>query len=93
MTGVNRIGIRCLYSKSTLEYSLEYLNQFWDAYKDQAKLFRLLVEDGHEGTGEVIQYADKFLTEFFEKFEREGKLEDTILYVQTDHGVSMVGPY
>jgi hypothetical protein len=93
LMGVNSIRIRCLYNENTTKYSLEYLWQFFQTYKNEPKLFRLGLVDGHEGSTEVIKYSDDLLVDFFTKFEKAGFLDDTAMFIQADHGFSMVGPY
>jgi hypothetical protein len=93
LTGANSLRIRCLYNKSALSYSLNYLNQFWTSYEKEPKFFRIGLTEAHEGTNEVIKYSDDELFEFFSDFEKKGYLNDTIVYIQSDHGLSMIGPY
>ena len=84
---------RCLYGKDTVEYSLEYILQFFNKYKDEPKIFKFDSIDAHEGSTEVIKYSDDHFVKFFETFEKEGFLNDTLVIIHTDHGVSMPGPY
>ena len=93
LRGANSIKRRCLYNNNPSVYSLEYLNQFFENYKEEPKFFRVGLVDGHEGTAEVIKYSDDLLADFFEKFEKEGHLDDTLLIISTDHGFSLPGPY
>jgi len=93
LSGNNSIRKRCLYGKSVLSYSLDYANQFFEKYKDQPKFFKLGLAEGHEGTAEVIKYSDDELLNFIENFEKKGFLDDTIVYIQSDHGLGMPGPY
>lgn len=93
LTGANSLRIRCLYNKSALSYSLEYMDQFWKAYEKEPKFFRIGLTEAHEGTNEVIKYSDDELFNFFYDFEKKGHLNDTIVYIQSDHGLSMLGPY
>jgi hypothetical protein len=93
LMGVNSIRKRCLYNENTTAYSLEYMWQFFQNYKNEPKLFRLGLVDGHEGSTEVIKYSDDLLVEFFTKFQNAGFLDDTAIFIQTDHGFSMVGPF
>ena len=92
-SGPNSVRLRCLYNKSILSYSLDYLNQFWTAYQNEPKFFRIGLTEAHEGTQEVIKYSDDELYNFFSDFEKRGYLKDTIIYIQSDHGLSMPGPY
>jgi len=93
LLGANSIRKRCLYGKNVYEYSLEYLRQFFQAYKSESKIFRLSLEDAHEGSNEVMKYSDQRLVEFFIQFEKDGLLDDTTIFFQADHGVAMLGPY
>lgn len=91
INGVNSINTRCIYGKTLLEHSLEYTKQFFEKYKDENKFFRLLTYEGHEGSGEAIKYNDEIYFDFFSKNEK--LFEDTIIYIQSDHGLAMLGPY
>jgi hypothetical protein len=91
--GANSIRRRCLYNNNPSVYALEYMNQFFAKYKDEPKFFRVGLADGHDGTAEVIKYSDDILADFFNKFEKEGHLDDTLLIISTDHGFSLPGPY
>ena len=81
---------KCLYEKDTVEYVFEYTKKFWESYINQRKYSRILFQDAHEGTMEVVKFLDKhlynFLIEFFEKFYNE----DTIIFFTSDHGENMV---
>lgn len=93
MMGTNSIRKRCMYNKNTTWYSLEYLKQFFTKYKDEPKFFRVGLVDGHEGSDEVIKYSDDLLVEFFEQFKKDGHLDDTLMFIVSDHGSAMPGPY
>jgi len=93
MMGTNSIRKRCMYNKNTTFFSLEYMRQFFEKYKSEPKFFRLGLVDGHEGTTEVIKYTDDLLVEFFNKFKADGHLDDTLIFIHTDHGFSMPGPF
>ena len=87
--GLNSIFLRCLYNEFTSAYSIEYTLQFFDKYKNNAKFFRLEILDGHESTQESIKYSDNMFLEFFKKMELKGHLDNTIVYILSDHGLSM----
>jgi hypothetical protein len=93
LSGVNSIRQRCIYNKSATQYSLEYMHQFFNKYKDEAKFFRIGFTEAHEGSLEVIKHSDDDITEFFIQMEKEGHLDETIVFIQADHGFSFVGPY
>lgn len=50
------------------------------------------LQEGHEGTGEVVLTLDKDLGDFFMELERSGELNRTVLVLTSDHG-SHMGPY
>ena len=93
LKGVNSNLLRCLYGKTLLEHSMDYAKQFLAAYKDEAKFFTMATYEAHEGTGEAIKYNDQMYVDFFEDLEKNGLLEDTIIYIHSDHGLAMAGPY
>ena len=82
---------KCLYGRQTYEYSIEYTNQFFNAYKDQGKMFRLGNIDAHEGTGESIKYVEDDMIKFLDDFEKNGHLKDTMIIFFSDHGYTMPG--
>ena len=50
------------------------------------KMQSLYLMDGHEFTGELLVYLDNLLPEFFETMRKEGLLDDSIVFVLSDHG-------
>ena len=93
LTGPNSIRRRCLYNKSALSYSLEYAKQFFEKYSNEPKFFKIGITEAHEGTNEVIKYSDDELYNFFVEFEKNGNLDNTAVFFQSDHGLAMMGPY
>ena len=91
--GPYSIRRRCLYGKDTFEYVLEYGQKFWEAYLNEKKFLRLSFQDAHEGTLEVVKYLDKKLAEFLEFFWHKKYLEDTAIFLVSDHGNNMIGFY
>ena len=91
--GVASILQRCLYGKSAFEYMIEYTKQFWDLYKDDKKFYRIHFNEGHEGTMELISYLADPLFEFVKYFFDNKLLDDTFLFIVSDHGNHMVGPW
>ena len=61
---ININTIRCLYGKQTIEHLYEYGEQFWKKYKENRKFLSILSNDGHEGTLEVLKYADNVIFNF-----------------------------
>ena len=91
--GPYSIRRRCLYGKDTFEYVLEYGQKFWETYLNEKKFLRLSFQDAHEGTLEVVKYLDKKLAEFLENFEKKNFLDDTAIFIVSDHGNNMIGFY
>lgn len=50
------------------------------------------LQEGHEGTGEVVLTLDKDFAEYIMELELSGELNKTVLVVTSDHG-SHMGPY
>ena len=50
------------YSETQIfEYSLDYLESFWNSYKSENKMFLLQSLEGHEPTNQVIGHLDDIL--------------------------------
>merc|ERR1712032_68076 len=80
------------YGKDSGWYQLEYAKQFFDTYKEQNKVYRMIFSDAHEGTLEVVKYLDDMIHDFFEYMLVNGHIENSILLVMSDHGISLPGP-
>ena len=91
--GVYSLLRRCFYGKEVHDYILEYGKQFWEAYPDNKKFLRLVFNDGHESTFEVLKYLDEPLSEFLKYFFEKGYLKNTALFIISDHGNHMPGIY
>lgn len=83
---------RCLGGKHVHRHILNYIKEFWGNYKDHGKIVHIPLQEGHEGTGEVILTLDSDLTAFYEELRATGELEKTVLVITSDHG-SHMGPY
>lgn len=76
-----------MYGADTNKHAFDYGYEFLKTYKDDKKLLYVELTDGHEITGEVVNYVDQNLSDFLNKIESEGFLEkDTIVYLLSDHG-------
>ena len=62
-----------------------------EAYKSNAKYLELYFVDAHEGTGEVLKYLDEPISGFLEWLELNGHLSDSVVILQSDHGLHMQG--
>jgi len=91
--GPYSIRRRCLYGRDTFDYVLDYGEKFWDAYKNERKFLRVAFQDAHEGTGEVVRYLDERLEIFLNSFKNKGYLNDTAIFIVSDHGNNMIGFY
>ena len=79
---------KCLYGQDTFKYVLEYGKKFWDTYPENKKFLRMMFQDGHEPTGQVVKYLDESLYNFLEELYENKKLENTALLILSDHGNS-----
>jgi len=93
LNGPYSIRKKCLYGRSTAEWAVDYSKQFFEAYKDYPKLYRIDIIDQHEGTGEVVKYDDDLLHDFLVWFEENGYMKDTTIFVLSDHNFNMPGLY
>jgi hypothetical protein len=91
LNGPYGIVTKCLYNRSTMSYSIDYAQQFLETYKDQPKYLRIGNINSHEGTGEVIKYDDDQLYSFLEYMRVNGHLDNSVLFVLSDHGYTMPG--
>ena len=91
--GPYSIRRRCLYGKDTFEYVLEYGEKFLDSYKNERKFLRVAFQEAHEGTGEVVKYLDVRLRKFLESLDKKKHLDDTAIFIVSDHGNNMIGFY
>ena len=90
---LNINSIRCLYGKQTIEHLYEYGQQFWRKYKNNRKFLSIVSNDGHEGTLEVLKYADKTIFNFLNNLFNENLLKDSSIILVSDHGVGMPSIY
>lgn len=77
---------RCVYDKDSFQHQLDFTYKFWDVYKDQPKVQMVTLMDGHEFTGELPIYLDEHLPEFLEKMKNGGLLDDSLVFLMSDHG-------
>ena len=84
---------RCLFGIDLIKYSFEYMESFWTTYLDENKLFVFDSGDGHEPTGQIVGYIDKFLYDILNKFYSNGWLKDTAIILFSDHGQHLRGTF
>ncbi|KAJ1960670.1 hypothetical protein GGI12_003678, partial [Dipsacomyces acuminosporus] len=89
------ITARCLYGRYVHDYGFDYISQLKHQLRSvnekTAKPYMLMLNlmEGHEGTGEVLRTADNRLSEFLVELRDSGELEDTALFLLSDHGLHM----
>ena len=91
--GVASVLKRCLYGKYGFEYAMEYTQLFWESYINEKKMFRIHLNEGHEGTMELVTYLEEPLYLFVKMFFDNNYLNDTIIFFVSDHGNHMLGPW
>ena len=91
--GINSKVRRCFYERDTGEYILEFILKFLETYKNERKFFRLISNDAHEGTMELIKYFDDHLHEFLIEVFTKYFDEKTLIIFLSDHGGSLVSAY
>ena len=91
--GVASVLKRCLYGKYAFEYMIDYAKQFWKLYPDNKKFFRIHFNEGHEGSMELVKYLADPLFEFVKYFFDNNLLDDTFMFIVSDHGNHMLGPW
>ena len=84
---------RCLYGQINSYHLYEYGNQFWRKYKDNRKFLLIAVNDGHEGTLEVLKYTDDIIYNFLKSLYNDNSLKDTSIFLVSDHGCDLPSPY
>ena len=86
---ININTIRCLYGKQDFEHLLDYTDQFWRKYSSNRKYSLLISNYGHEGTLQVLKYADSVLFKFLSNLFNDNLLKDTTVILMSDHGAHM----
>ena len=90
---INVNTIWCLYGKQTIEHLYEYGEQFWRKYKHNRKYLSIVSNEGHEGTLEVLKYADNTIFKFLNNLFNDNLLKDSSIILVSDHGVGMPSIY
>ena len=89
----NSLIKRCLYGKITAYHLYEYTNQFWRKYQNNRKFSLIVVNDGHEGTLEVIKYSDEIIFNFLNSLFNDNLFQNTSIFLMSDHGSGMPSIY
>ena len=91
--GVVSVLKRCMYGKYAFEYMIDYAKQFWNLYPDNKKFFRIHFNEGHEATMELVNYMADPLFDFIKYFFDNNLLNDTFIFILSDHGNHLPGPW
>ena len=90
--GPNSISRRCINGKHVHDHIFEYSKDIWENYSPYGKIIHISFQEGHVGTGEVINTLSPSMEKFFKMLEDTKELDDTIVILTSDHGLHM-GPY
>ena len=93
MTHLLHLTKRCLYNKISIEYQLDYGDQFWRKYNVNRKLLIILDEGGHEPTLEVLKYQDDIMYDFLNNLYKDHLLKETSVLLLSDHGTIVPSIY
>lgn len=63
-----------------------YVDQFWTQYSDNRKFFRTRFSEAHDPHIHYVKYFDENLAAFLTSFIQNGHMENTILFMVSDHG-------
>ena len=77
---------KCFLQKDLAQYSFDYTLQFFRTYQQERKFFTLRLIDPHEFSEEVAGFLDDPLSRFLGQMIAEGHLDNTIVYLNSDHG-------
>ena len=90
---LNSATKRCLYGQINSYHLYEYINQFWRKYQNNRKYSLIVVNDGHEGTLELVKYTDDIIYNFLNSLYKDNLLKDTSIFLLSDHGCDMPSGY
>ncbi|GAM16889.1 hypothetical protein SAMD00019534_000640, partial [Acytostelium subglobosum LB1] len=82
---------RCMGNEMIHRRVFDYINQYWDNYRTVGKIVHATIMDAHEGTMDVIKFADDAFSDFVGD-EMAARYNDTFMILVGDHG-SHMGPY
>ena len=89
----NSLTKRCLYGNINSYYLYQYTEQFWRKYQNNRKFSTIVVNDGHEGTLELIKYTDEVIYNFLNSLYNDNLLKDSTIFLLSDHGCGMPSVY
>jgi hypothetical protein len=84
---------RCLFDRYVHRHTFDYLEGILSLYRQKAPATPWFVTgsfiEGHEGTGEVLSTLDSDLSKFLLRLASDGTLQNTALFLLSDHGLHM----
>lgn len=84
--GPYSVSRNCFMKRDLSGMSFEYMYKFWKTYPEQRKFFTARIISPHEFSGENSRFLDPELAKILNKFDEENLLDDTIVYIYSDHG-------
>ena len=93
MKGVFTTAKRCLYNKLSSQYAFDYAEQFWRKYKNNRKYLSINLEEGHEGSLEVLKYSDDIIYKFLSNLYNDNLFKATSIFLISDHGTQAPSAY
>ena len=84
--GPYSVSRNCIFERDLAGTSLEYMEKFFDTYKDYRKFFTARIISAHEFTGENNHYIDPQVEKYLRRLDNKGHLDDTIVWIYSDHG-------
>ncbi|CAD8128168.1 unnamed protein product [Paramecium sonneborni] len=93
LQGPYSIFKKCLDGQEVNQYVFNYGKDFLQTYHDVPKYLEMYFLDGHEGTGDVINYFDDPLYNFLNWLVDNNHHKDYYIMMVSDHGLHMQGLY
>jgi len=83
---------KCLAGKHSNTYIFQYINQFWNNYKDVGKISTISIMDTVQETMDINDYIDSEFNHFISS-SMKPHLNDTALFIVGDNGSSVKNYY
>lgn len=77
----------CINSKKRISIIHNYIEEFWEIYKNNPKFAFVNYKEMSLGNFVDIQLADKYQDRFLKNLKSSGNLENTFVIFMSDHGV------
>eukprot|EP00743_Colponemidia_sp_Colp-15_P001898 GILK01002068.1.p1 GENE.GILK01002068.1~~GILK01002068.1.p1 ORF type:complete len:669 (-),score=93.89 GILK01002068.1:132-2138(-) len=80
---------RCIDGRYVHRFALNYLRESMRQYRSYPHLGFAALEEGHEGTMEILATMDEDFSLFLKELHDSGELDHTALFIMSDHGNHM----